>query len=113
MSEEWDALKDEIVGTLKERAKEFADVEQGPLKDFLEEVGEDFAKQKWISLNGTDAEKAEAKQNLGHLNTQVKGRFKKLQLSLLKEAEFAIGAILETIGDFLMRVGPELLKKVA
>jgi hypothetical protein len=112
MAEEWDALKDEIIATIKTRAKQFTDVESGPMKDFVEEVGKDFAKQKWISINGTDTEKAEAKTNLEELNAQVKGRFKKLQLSLLKEAEFAIGAVLETVGDFLMRVGPEILKKV-
>jgi len=112
MSEPWAALKDEILGTFKDGLKNLADTNAGPIADFLKAVAEDYAKEKWKSVNAPEDEREEHLENLKELVAQVKGRYKRLNYQAALEVEARVVTATEILGRFLVGWSEKLLGSV-
>jgi len=101
MPNQWDALKDTTLSALKEAVKGFTDANLAPLKDFLAEIAEDYAKEKYLAVMGPEDERAEHEENLDELLIQVKGRYKRLNYNAAAEVHARIEGALDGVGHFL------------
>lgn len=100
MANPWDELKDSALGALKEALKGFADTNIDPLKDFLAEVAQDFAREKYLAVMGPEDERPEHDDNLAELVAQAKGRYKRLNYNAASEVHARIEGALDTLGHF-------------
>lgn len=101
MPNPWDELKDSALGALKDTLKGFADTNLDPLKGFLAEVAQDYAKEKYLSVMGPEGERAEHEENLAELVAQSKGRYKRLSYNAAAEIHARIEGALDGIGNFI------------
>src|SRR6185369_11257239 len=67
----WSDLKTDVLDVLRDSVKDFMDVEKPEVKALLEEVAEEGAKQTWLSINGSEAERSQAPGNLRSLKAHV------------------------------------------
>ena len=108
MSEEWKELASASLEIVKDSLKGF--VERQDVQDFAKEKTELFAKEWWGSTHaGTEDERKEHEANLKHLQAQVRGEARRLQIAISDEAKDTIGRILETVAAVLIKVAPKLL----
>lgn len=109
MSNPWDKLADELLGTLKTSVSDFVDTEKQEVVDFLKQKSVEIAKQTWISLNGTDEERSEAVSNLRHLKAQVVGQAASIELVATTAAVKLLGKVFEVVVNFALQHGAKLL----
>lgn len=108
MSDEWDALRDTIVETLRSTLKDF--VADAQVDEFVKEKAAQWAREKWLSQTEKDeAKKAEHLANLGHLAAQVAGEAAALEIKASRTAKALIGKVLEAAAGLLLRLAPKLL----
>jgi hypothetical protein len=109
MSDEWENLKNEVLEILKRGAEDIADDTRDELKDFLKDKAKMIAKEKWRMIKAdTDAERAEAEENLKHLYAQVQGEITRLNLATTQRAKDLLGKVLEVGIDAVRRLGPKI-----
>ena len=101
MPNPWDELKESALGALKEALKGYADANLDPLKGFLAEVAQDYAKEKYLAVMGPEEERTEHEENLAELVAQSKGRYKRLSYNAAAEVHARIEGALDTLGHFI------------
>lgn len=110
MPNPWDALKDEVLGVLKDEVKEFAADTRPELEQFLKDKAEAVAREKWAELRAIDDDERElARSNLKHLRGQIEGEIARLQLAATERAGALLKKVLETAVGVLIRMGPVIL----
>jgi len=109
MPNPWDKLSGELLETLKISVHDFIDTEKQEVVDFLREKSVEIAKQTWVSLNGTDEERAEAIGNLRHLKAQVVGQAASMELVATTAAVKLLGKVFEVVVNVALQYGVKLL----
>lgn len=109
MSNPWDALKSQLLPLLKASVSDFVDAEKPEVSSFLSEKAEQLAKQTWVSLNGTDEEKAEAISNLRQLKAQVVMEAVDAQILATAAALKLLGKVFDVVVNFTLQYGSKLL----
>lgn len=112
MANQWDNLASQLLPLLKNSVSDFIDAEKPGLEAFLKEKAEIIAKQTWISLNGSDEEKAEAISNLRHLKAQVIMEAASLEIVATTAAVKLLGKVFEVVTNFALRYGATLLAAI-
>lgn len=112
MSNPWDNLGDQLLSTLKSSVSDFVDAEKPEVEAFLKEKSVEVAKQTWISLNGSDEEKAEAVANLRHLKAQVIGQAASLEIVATTAAVKLLGKVFDVVANFALQYGAKLLAAI-
>lgn len=108
----WSSLKDDVLDVLRDSMKDFVDVEKDEVKTLLVEIAEQGAKQTWLSINGTDAEKSQAPGNLRSLKAHVIIDVADSVIVSSKELRAAFIKIVETAGLFLLKNAPRLIAAI-
>lgn len=109
MSEPWDELKDAAASVVKDALKGLVENNRD-VEDFVKETAMEYAREYWGSLHaGSEAEKEEHRQNLAHLQSQVKGEALKRLIALHEDAKGTLGSLLETVGGIFLKVAPKIL----
>jgi hypothetical protein len=111
MSNPWDGLATELLGTLKTSISDFVDQEKPELEAFLKEKAQDLAKQTWITVdpNAVEADKSIARENIRHLKAQVILEAADLKIVATARAVGLLSKVFETVGNFLIQYGPKIL----
>jgi uncharacterized protein YfeS len=112
MANQWDALADQLLVTLKSSVSDFIETEKPGLEDFLKQKAQHIAKMTWISLNGSDEEKAEAISNLRHLKAQVVMEAASLEIVATTAAVKLLGKVFEVVVNFALQYGVKLLAAI-
>lgn len=109
MPNPWDNLTEELFGLIKTSVTDLVDTERPEVEAFLRENAVMAAKQTWISLNGSDEEKAEALSNLRHLKSQAIMRAASLQIVATTAAVNLFSKVMEVVANFALTFGRKLL----
>lgn len=109
MSNPWDNLTEELLGIIKSSVTDLVDTERPEVEAFLKENAVQAAKQTWISLNGSDSDKAEAISNLRHLKSQAVMRAVSLQIIATTAAVNLLSKVMEVVVNFSLTFGRKLL----
>jgi len=112
MSNPWDALTGELLPLLKSSVSDFVETEKPEVEAFLKEKAGLIAKQTWISLNGTDDERAESVNNLRHLKAQVVMEAASLEIVATTAAVKLLGKVFEVVSNFALQYGAKLLASI-
>lgn len=112
MSNQWDDLANQLLGTLKTSVSDFVDAEKPEVEAFLKEKAAQIAKQTWLSQSGTDEEKAEAISNLRHLKAQVIMQAASLEIVATTAAVKLLGKVFEVVTNFALQYGAKLLASI-
>lgn len=105
MSNEWDALADEVETVLVDGVRSFAEETKAELGPFLKEKAGLIAKYRWQELKaGTEEEKERAKSNLAHLHAQVGGEIAIKQLVATKRAEELLLKVFDVVVSGVKRL---------
>lgn len=108
MAEPYEKLAEEILGILRESAEDFRSA--SGVEAFLKETATDYAKWKWKAETATDpAKKAEYEGNLRDVKAQLSLEIARQRISLSKEAKTVLAKVAETVGNFVLKLTPELL----
>jgi len=106
--EAWKDLAAATLKTVQDSLKGF--LESSDVDKFAKEKTESFAREWWGSIHAaTESDRAEHEANLKHLNAQVRGEARRLQIAISDEAKDTLGRVLETVGGFLIQAAPKLL----
>jgi hypothetical protein len=108
----WSALKDDVLGTLKEAVGDLVDVESAAVKAPLAAIAEDMARQTWLSVEGTGDEKLQAASNLRSLRAQATIVAAIAVVTGAAELRAAFVKAIETAGIFLLQNAPKLLAAI-
>lgn len=109
MANPWDELADSTLAVVKESLKGFIE-NNNTVDEFAKEHSQDYAREWWGAQHaGTEEERQEHEANLKHLVAQVRGRARRLQISITTEAKDTLGRILETVGNVLLKIAPKIL----
>jgi hypothetical protein len=108
----WSSLKDDVLDVLRDSVKDLMDVEKDEVKALLLEVAEQGAKQTWLSINGSDAEKSQAPGNLRSLKAHVIIDAADSVIVASKELRAAFIKVVETVGLFLLKNAPKLIAAI-
>lgn len=101
MANPWDELKDSALNALQGALNGFVDTNIDPLKGFLSEVAQDYAKEKYLAVMGPEDERVEHEENLAELVAQAKGRYKRLSYNAAAEVHARIEGALDALGLFI------------
>jgi hypothetical protein len=105
----WDSLKSDTLQVLKNSVSDLVDVEKDEVKEALSEIAEEGAKQAWLLVSGSDAEKAQAPGNLRSLKAQAIIVAADVMINASREARAAFVKVVETVGIFLLQNAPKLI----
>jgi uncharacterized protein YfeS len=112
MANQWDALTGQLLETLKSSVSDFVQTEKPEVESFLRAKAEQIAKMTWISINGSDEEKAEAVSNLRHLKSQVLMEAASLEIVATTAAVKLLGKVFEVVTNFALQYGVKLLAAI-
>lgn len=94
MSDELKKIAEGLEAVLREEAKEFLTSEGDAWERFAKEVSEDYAEQTLKAKTGSDAEKAEAAENLDFIEAAMASRIASSQLDFADKGEKMLEKIL-------------------
>lgn len=109
MPNPWDNLTEELFGIIKSSVTDLVDAERPEVEAFLRENAVLAAKQTWISIHGSEEEKAEAISNLRHLKSQAIMRAASLQIVATTAAVNLLSKVLEVVSNFALQFGRKML----
>jgi hypothetical protein len=112
MSNPWDSLAGQILGTLKDSVSDFVDSTKPEVETFLKEKAVQLARQTWISVQGSEAEKLEAIANLRHLKAQVIMEAASLEIVATAKALGLLSKVFDVVANFLIKYGVTLLAAI-
>jgi hypothetical protein len=109
MANPWDEIAGTVLAVTKESLKGFIE-NNSEVDEFAKQHAEDYAREWWGSRHAdTEEIRTQHEENLKHLVAQVRGRARRLQISVSTEAKDTLGRILEAVGNVILKVGPKLL----
>jgi hypothetical protein len=106
---DWSSLRDDTLSVLKDSLRDFVDVEKEVVKTALTDIAESLAKQTWLSVRGSDDERAQAPGNIRSLKAQAIILAADTEIVAAKELRATFVKIVETAGLFLLKNAPKLL----
>lgn len=109
---DWAALRDDVLGVLKDSVRDFVDVEKEVVKTALTGIAESLAKQTWLSIRGSDDERAQAPGNIRSLKAQAIILAADTEIVAARELRATFVKVIETAGLFLLRNAPKLLAAI-
>jgi hypothetical protein len=106
-------LKGSILPILKDSLKDILDTTKAEVVSLLDDITVQMAKQTFLSVNGTDEEKAQVPENMAALKAQVIVEGCDAVIVDTAKALAIFAKVVETVGTTLIKYAPKILAMTA
>ncbi len=107
MAEKWEELRDNIIGIVTNRVREFVEGNVN-VKAFLEERAGRLAKLAVERMRPDGTDKAHVEAQMGLVTDTIENDVAALEITAAKEAASVFSAVLQAVGDMLKGALPLL-----